>query len=252
MSHKASNKLNRVAIITGVSSGIGRALATQFCQEGIKVLGISRTLDALQSLKKELLDNFHFLHADITEEGVIDKLFEACHASFSSYPDIVVANAGRGIKGRISDVDLDEFDEVLNVNYRSTLRLLQKSAKTLRTLKAEKKDIVVVGSVSGTNISPFSSAYGTTKIAIHWAVEALRRELAVDNIRTTLLVPGVIETNFQSTAGYDEKLTTAFKDNFGPLLLATEVASLVSSVLNLPQHMNVGELVIRPTKQDYP
>ncbi|ROS05522.1 NADP-dependent 3-hydroxy acid dehydrogenase YdfG [Sinobacterium caligoides] len=242
----------RTAIITGVSTGIGRSLAVNFVAQGYRVFGVSRNEDILAQLKSKLGKRFEYLAVDLVEEGSVDNVFFTAKKVFNCEPDLIIANAGRGIKGSVSTVNMQEFEEVMDLNYLSTIKLLQKSANVLKNINSDSKDIVVIGSVAGSNISPFSSAYGTSKIAIHWAAEALRRELAPEGIRVSLIIPGVVKSNFQENAGYDDNLIDSFENDFGPLISPDELAETISTIISLPSHINISEMTIRPTKQAYP
>ena len=113
-------------------------------------------------------------------------------------------------------------------------------------------DIVVIGSVVGRHISPFSAVYGASKFAVHALTEALRREVGPQGVRVTLVEPAVVLTGFQEGAGYSEELVQGFQDRFGPLPEADDVADLIQHIVSLPPHIHLSDIVVRPTRQDYP
>jgi NADP-dependent 3-hydroxy acid dehydrogenase YdfG len=170
--------------------------------------------------------------------------------------DVVIANAGRGLGGSVKDVDLSQWDDLVNVNVKGVLALLQKAAREIvagpqRFFPKSTADIVIVGSVVGRHISPFSAVYGATKFAVHALAEALRRELGPQGIRVSL-EPGFVISGFQAGAGYSQEMVRGFQDKFGPLLAGKDVANAIYFIVTQPPHVHISDLVVRPTRQDYP
>ena len=176
---------------------------------------------------------------------------------FGKPADIVVANAGRGLGGSVKDADLSKFEEMLKINVTGTLALLQKAAQKMVLEKKsnhqeQAADIVVIGSVVGRHISPFSAVYGATKFAVHSLEEGLRREIGPKGIRVSLVEPGIVISGFQDAAGYGEGLVQDFNDKFGPLLHVDDVANAIHFIVSQPPNVHISDIMIRPTHQDYP
>ncbi len=247
----------RIAIVTGATSGIGEATARKFVAEGYAVVGNGRNGDKLAALEKELEGGFAGVAGDAADLEVLDRLFAAAEQHFGRAPDIVVANAGRGLGGSVTSADLSEFEKVLHINVTGALALLQKSAARMTAAQAENypqtaADIVIIGSVVGRNISPFSAVYGSSKFAVHALAEGLRREVCGKGVRVTLVEPGLVLSGFQQGAGYSDELVQSFKERFGPLLIGEDVANAVHFVVSQPPHVHISEIMVRPTRQDYP
>lgn len=248
---------SRIAIVTGTSSGIGLATARKLISSGMAVVGNARRGEQLAAIEKELGRAFAYVTGDSADDCVQDQLFAQAVERFGQPADIVVANAGRGLGGSIKDADLSEFQEVVQTNLTGTLKLLQKAARRLvdRQRTAYPKsaaDIVVIGSVVGRNISPFSAVYGSTKFAVNSLAEGLRREIAPQGVRVTLIEPGIVVSGFQQVAGYDDSLVQQFHDKFGPLIDGDDIARAIHLVVSQPPHVHVSDIVVRPTRQDYP
>jgi NADP-dependent 3-hydroxy acid dehydrogenase YdfG len=113
-------------------------------------------------------------------------------------------------------------------------------------------DIVVIGSVVGRNVSPFSGFYGSSKFAVGAMAEALRREVCSKGVRVSLVLPGIVTSGFQEVAGYDEENFGKSVALFGRLLEPDAIAEGIRWLLSLPPHVNINELSIRPTGQNYP
>ncbi len=248
----------RVAIVTGASSGIGEAVARRLVAEGCAVVGNARGADRLDALERELGPAFAGVAGDAADGAVQEALFATARARFGREADLVVVNAGRGLGGAVSAADLSRFEEVVRTNLVGATALLQRAAQRMLAGLAERPypvhaaDIVVLGSVAGRNVSPFSAVYGSTKFAIHAVAEGLRREIGPKGIRVTLIEPGIVLTGFQAVAEYTDAQVEGFRRNFGPLLAGEDVARAVSFVVSQPPHVHLAEIVVRPTRQDYP
>jgi len=252
-----SEQNKRIAIVTGATSGIGEATARKLVAEGIRVIGNGRNAEKLGLLESELGNDFYGVAGDITHESVIESLFDAAQDRFGKQPDIVVANAGRGLGGSVVDSDIAEFQKVLQINVTSTLALLQKSARLMIGFQPDlfpdkAADIIIIGSVVGRNISPFSAVYGATKFAVHALAEGLRREVGPKGIRVSLIEPGILISGFQEVAGYSDATVSAFNEKWGPLLIGEDVANTIHFMVSQPPHVHISEIMIRPTRQDYP
>ena len=248
---------NRAAIVTGASSGIGEAIVRKFISQGFGVVGNGRNADKLESLEKELGEMFRGVVGDAADESVLENLFAAVEKHFNKGADIVVANAGRGLGGSVKDADLSEFQEMMQVNVTGALTLMQKAARRMVETQAESfpetaADIVITGSVVGRHVSPFSAAYGASKFAIHSLTEGLRREVSPMGVRVSLVEPGLVFSGFQSVAGYTDEIVKTMADKFGPIPEVSDIADAVYYIVSRPSHVHVCDIVVRPTRQDYP
>ncbi len=255
MSRDKSGRNSRIAIVTGASSGIGEATARKFVAEGYAVVGNARNADKLKALEQELGPAFFGVAGDAADETVLDSLFSSAIGRFGQSPDIVVANAGRGLGGSVKDADLSKFEEILKLNVTGTLALLQQAARRMLdglTYPKQAADIVIIGSVVGRHVSPFSAVYGATKFAVHSLAEGLRREVGPKGIRVSLVEPGIVISGFQDGAGYGEDLVRNFDERFGPLLVGEDVANAIQYIVTQPPHVHVSDIMVRPTRQDYP
>ena len=244
----------RIAIVTGATSGIGEATARKFAAAGFGVVGNGRNAAKLAALEKEIGAAFRGVAGDASDSAVVEQLFTAALARFGRPADIVVANAGRGLGGSVKDADLSQFEDRLKINVAGALALLQKAARQMldRQPRPCPADIVVVGSVVGRHISPFSAVYGATKFAVHALTEGLRREIGPQGVRVSLVEPGIVLSGFQAAAGYNDAMVQGFHDKFGPLLTGADVADAIHYIVTRPPHVHVSDIVVRPTRQDYP
>jgi NADP-dependent 3-hydroxy acid dehydrogenase YdfG len=248
---------SRIAIVTGATSGIGEATAKKFAAAGFGVVGNGRNAARLAAIEKEIGPAFCGVAGDASENAVLDRFFSAAKERFGKPADIVVANAGRGLGGSVTDADLSQFDDLIKINVTGTLALLQKAARKMLDGRQSvdpksAADIVVVGSVVGRHISPFSAVYGATKFAVHALAEGLRREVGPKGVRVSLVEPGVVLSGFQAVAGYNEEMIQGFHEKFGPLLVGEDVANAIHYIVTQPPHVHICDVIVRPTRQDYP
>lgn len=252
-----TNRYPRIAIITGATSGIGEATARRFIGSGYGVVGNGRNTERLRALEQEFGAAFCGMAGDASDSAVLERLFASAIERFGKPADIVVANAGRGLGGSVKDADLSRFEEILKLNVTGTLALLQKAAQKMVVAQqtgfpGQAADIVIIGSVVGRHISPFSAVYGATKFAVHSLAEGLRREVGPKGIRVSLVEPGIVISGFQDGAGYTDEMVQTFEDRFGPLLHGEDVANAIHYIVSQPPHVHISDIMVRPTRQDYP
>ena len=257
MTKEKTSQYSRIAIITGATSGIGEATARKFVAGGYAVVGNGRNAEKLRALEQELGAAFAGVAGDASDDTVLERLFASTIERFGKAADIVVANAGRGLGGSVKDADLSKFEEILKLNVTGALSLLQKAAQKMSVTQQSNfpksaADIVIIGSVVGRHISPFSAVYGATKFAVHALAEGLRREVGPKGIRVSLVEPGIVVSGFQDAAGYGDDLVHTFNDKFGPLLHGEDIANSIYHIVSQPPHVHISNIMVRPTRQDYP
>ncbi len=252
-----SKGYTRIAAVTGATSGIGEATVRKFVAAGFGIVGNGRNATKLTELENEIGSAFCGVAGDASDDTVLEKLFVLANEHFGKPVDIVVANAGRGLGGSISDADLSQFEDLLKINVTGTLALIQKAAR--RMVEAQQNsypkaaaDIVIIGSVVGRHISPFSAAYGASKFAVHALAEGLRREIGPKGVRVSLVEPGFVLSGFQAGSGYTDKMVQNFENKFGPLLVGDDVANAIHYIVTQPPHVHISDMIVRPTREDYP
>ena len=247
----------KTAIVTGATSGIGEATAKKFVAAGAHVVGNGRNAEKLAELEKELGSAFCGVAGDAAEPTVLDQLFASATDRFGKRVDIVVANAGRGLLGSVENADFSQFENLLKINVAGALALLQKTARKMvdtqqHDFPKSAADIVVIGSVVGRHISPFSAVYGASKFAVHALAEALRREVGPKGVRVSLVEPGIVLSGFQTVAAYSDEMVQGWKEKFGPLLAGDDIANAIYYMVTRPPHVHISDIIVRPTRQDYP
>jgi NADP-dependent 3-hydroxy acid dehydrogenase YdfG len=265
----STNELSRrIAIITGSTVGIGLAIAQDLVSKGGRVVingrragKLTEAVGTLNSGRPKGEPVAAGVAGDAAVQKTIDALFDGAKQHFGGEADLVVVNAGRGLAGSVVSSDTGEWEEMIRTNVLGAATLIRAAAERMLAAagragtpdwKSTPRDIVVIGSVVGRHVSPFSSMYGGTKFAVHGMTEGVRRELAPKGIRVTLVEPGFVVSEFQGVAGYEDAWFKGVVDRIGPVLEPVDVARVVSFVCSQPSHVHVGSILVRPTRQDYP
>lgn len=188
--------MEKVALVTGSSSGIGLEAALALARDGYKTFASMRDtkkgVELEQAAKKENL-SIEIIQLDVDKEesiiSAIKKIISDCQRL-----DVLVNNAGYGQFGCTEDVSVDDFRKQFETNFFSIVRIIQEVAPIMR--KQKSGNIINISSVAGRMGLPGSPAYISSKFALEGLGECLRYELGQFGIRTTLIEPGVIKTNF--------------------------------------------------------
>lgn len=256
---------SRVAIVTGASAGIGLAIAHRLADEGYRLVLNARRAEKLQEICHQINRPLGPRLAvaapgDTSDVHAIDSMFDAAKSAFGVEADCVIVNAGRGLAGSVITSDTEQWEEMVRTNLLGAARMIRAAGQRMlaavesdpETWTSTPRDIVVVGSIVGRHVSPFSSMYGGTKFALHGMTEGVRRELAPKGIRVTLVEPGFVVSEFQKVAGYKPEWFQGVQDKIGPVLDPEDVARPVAFVLAQPAHVHISDFIVRPTRQDYP
>lgn len=190
-------RLNRV-LITGASSGIGRALALAFAEQETKLILNARREDLLRELAAEigkLGSQAAICAGDISEPATRDNLLAAARESFGGL-DILINNAGIGAQGRFADADEERLRKIMEVNFFAATELTRHAIPMLR--QGVQGVIVNIASILGRRGIPFHSEYCASKFALAGWSEALRAEVAPLGLNVLLVNPGTTETEFKN------------------------------------------------------
>lgn len=241
----------KVAVITGASSGIGYATTLALSKLGARVAIGARRTEKLAELEKKIIEygsEVIPLKLDVTKKEDCKSFFDTVLQKWNSI-DILVNNAGLMPLSFIKKVKLDEWDQMIDVNIKGVLYC---TAAVIPHM-AEKKSghIVNISSVAGRIVFPAGSVYCGTKHFVTAFSEGLRQELSIrSNIRVTCIEPGVVQTELTNTIT-DESLKS-FVENSKKMeaLQAEDIANAIVYAVSSPNHVNVNEILIRPTTQE--
>jgi NADP-dependent 3-hydroxy acid dehydrogenase YdfG len=241
----------KVAIITGASSGIGEATARALAKAGAKVAIGARRTDRLEQVKLQIEKDggeVFMQRLDVTKKADCDSFVDAVIQKWGTV-DILVNNAGLMPLSFFKNLKVSEWDQMVDVNIKGVLYC---TGAVIPHLVAKKSGhIVNLSSVAGRIVFPAGSVYCATKHAVAAFSEGLRQEFSVRyNIRVTSIEPGVVATELNDTIT-DESLK-GFVESAKKMvaLQAEDIANAILFAVESPPHMNVNEILIRPTTQE--
>lgn len=238
---------DKVAMVTGASSGIGRATALALSKAGVRVAAGARRTDRLEALAGEIPDLFH-RRLDVTSRQECDDFAGAVLEKWGSI-DILVNNAGLMPLSFFKNLKVDEWDRMIDVNIKGVLYCTAAVIPHMREKKSG--HIVNISSVAGRIVFPAGSVYCATKHAVAAFSEGLRQELSArSGIRVTSIEPGVVATELNDSIT-DESLK-GFVENAKKMeaLRAGDIADAIVYAVGSPQHVSVNEILVRPTVQE--
>jgi NADP-dependent 3-hydroxy acid dehydrogenase YdfG len=225
---------DKVLLITGASSGIGAATATRFAQDGWRLVLAARSLDKLEALAEQLggRERALAIRCDVTDYGEQEELVRAALDGFGRI-DAAFANAGFGAKRGFLEGSPDQWRAMVLTNVLGVAYTIR---ATIPSLKEAKGHLLLTSSVAGRRALP-GSLYSATKHAVTAMGEAARQDLNGTGVRVTLIEPGMVETPFFDQPGESR-------------LEADDVARAVAYAVAQPPHVDVNEILIRPTAQE--
>ncbi len=242
----------KVAIITGASSGIGEATAIALASVGAKVVLAARRAERLNALAERIEASGGKalpIVTDVSSETQVNDLVRDTIAQLGRV-DIVVNNAGIALLGTIDGANTSDWRRSFDLN---VLGLLYVIRAVLPHLKNQKSGhIVNISSVAGRTARAGVGVYNATKWGVNALSEALRQEVYKDNIRVTIIEPGLVDTegNNHITDKVAKQRIEERRQSITPLQ-SEDIAAAILYAVTQPAHVNVNEILIRPTGQDH-
>jgi 3-hydroxy acid dehydrogenase / malonic semialdehyde reductase len=229
----------QTALITGASSGIGRAIAERLVKEGMKVYAVGRDAKALDALASAC--GVTPLAVDLHDIAPLRELFER------EVIDVVVNNAGLlPAIAKFGDTAPADIDSMIDINLRAPLHIAQLALDGM--VQRKRGHLFFIGSSAGRFPHPNTAVYGATKAAISLFCDSLRCDLLGTKVRVTEIAPGRVQTNLYRTAlgeqGANEKLYEAYRS-----IQPENIAELIATALTLPDAVDVSRMEVFPTDQ---
>jgi len=203
---------DRLALVTGASTGIGRSLAEELALRGYDLLLVADE-EQVQDVARQLTNGIaaHAVVADLTEPGGVRAVSEAWQ-DLGRVPAVAALNAGRGASGRFDQIPLEADLEVVELNVVSTVHLAKLVLPPM--VEAGEGHVLVTSSIAATAPGPFHATYAASKAFLHSFAEALREELHDAGVSVTSLLPGPTDTEFFARADMgDTAVATGPKDD---------------------------------------
>ena len=243
--------MNKIALITGATSGIGKACAVKFAQNSYNVIITGRRNDRLETIKKELESKFEVqvltLCFDIRNREEVVKAIETLNIKWKKI-DILVNNAGLALDLKpIQEGDFEDWDIMIDTNIKGLLYMSKLVSNLM--IGNGSGHIINIGSIAGKEAYPNGNVYSATKHAIEGLTKAMRLDLYKHGIKVSQIAPGAVETEFSEVRFHGDKETADKVYKGYTPLTAEDVAESIYFVASQPDHVNINDLLIMPMAQ---
>ncbi|MCY4159953.1 MAG: SDR family NAD(P)-dependent oxidoreductase [Bacteroidetes bacterium] len=231
------NLRNKVAVVTGASSGLGWEFARHLVNHGSRVYGLARRLDRLESLESEIGSEFRPVECDVSDEVSVREAFSGLDRV-----DILINNAGLGRFAAVEEQSKEDWDVQIDTNLTGVYLCTR---AVIPLMKEQNRQtgfgghIIHIASVAGLVGNANLSAYNATKFGLRGFSEALMKELRGDGIKVTSVCPGSVATEFGSVAG---------SPGASNPMQSEDIASTVIHILQAPDNYLISEVVMRPLR----
>lgn len=225
---------NKVALITGASKGIGRAMSTLFAEKGATVYAIARSAGLLEELANETGNKKGRIipaPCDVTNAGAIEELIGRIVRK-EEHIDVLINNAGLGHFGAIHELTEAQWDEMMDVNLKGVFLCTKYTAPHM--IKRQSGHIINISSVAGTVAFPGGSGYCASKFGLMAFNDVLTQELKPHNVKVSVICPGSVQTHFGQNDPKDYALHPE------------EVAYMAYQMAAAPEHIIMNQLIMRP------
>ncbi|MDX8552280.1 SDR family NAD(P)-dependent oxidoreductase [Tenacibaculum sp. 1B UA] len=241
--------MQQTALITGATSGIGKATAQLFAKNNINLIICGRRIEKLQQLQQELsqFTKVHVLQFDVRYNKEVLKAINSLPIEFK-HINILINNAGNahGLNS-IQNGNIDDWDAMIDGNVKGLLYV----SKAIIPQMVERNNgfIVNIGSIAGKDVYPNGNVYCASKFAVNALNKGMRIDLNQHNIRVSAIHPGLVETEFSDVRfkGDSERAKTVYQGY--KALQPEDIADIIHFVITRPYHVNIEDLIVYPTAQ---
>jgi NADP-dependent 3-hydroxy acid dehydrogenase YdfG len=241
--------MEKIALVTGATSGIGKATALKLAEAGYSVIITGRRWHLLAELEKQLIQKSRVLALsfDVSNNEEVNHAIDKLPEEWKNI-ELLVNNAGlaAGLSS-IQNGDIEDWEKMIDTNVKGLLYVTKKIIPMM--ISHKRGHIVNIGSIAGKEVYPMGNVYCATKYAVDALTKAMRIDLLEHNIKVTGICPGMVETEFSLVRfkGNKENAKTVY-DGLEPLK-AEDVADVILFAVTRPSHVNLNDIVITPTAQ---
>lgn len=238
----------RTALITGATSGIGRAIAYEFAKHGINLILCGRRQDRLDQIEKELKShtNVHILNFDVRNKADVFNAIDSLPNNFKTI-DILINNAGNA--HGLDPIHLgntDDWDAMIDINVKGLLYV----SKAIMPQMVDRKSghIINIGSSAGRELYPKGNVYCASKFSVTAITEGMRIDLNPFGIKVCAINPGMVETEFSKVRFKDDAIANTIYKGF-KVMQPEDIAEIVYFIVSRPPHVNIADILVFSTAQ---
>lgn len=241
----------KITLITGATSGIGKACAYKFAENGHSLILTGRRQERLDEIKSDITRKYNVdvltLCFDIRSNNEVEKAIDSLSDEWCNIA-ILINNAGLAVGlNKINNGIIDDWERMIDTNIKGLLYI----SRAVSPLMISNKNghIINIGSIAGKEVYPNGNVYCASKHAVDALTKAMRIDMVENNIKVSQIAPGAIQTEFSIVRfkGDEEKAGKVY-DGYKPLL-PEDVADVTYYTTTLPDHVNINDLVLMPTAQ---
>lgn len=233
---------DKIAIVTGASSGLGRAFSESLINKGATVYGLARSEDKLNHLHKEFGNRFQPVVLDITDHDAIQQWVSDTFSEEHS-PDVLVNNAGLGLFGDVDELPLDEWHTMMNTNVNGIFYMCRQIIPLMKE-NDNVCHIINIASIAGKIGNPKMSGYNASKFGVRGFSESLFQEVRYNGIKVTCFYPGSVNTHFFDAIDG--------ADTHPNMMQPHDIAKILADVIETPDNFLINEIVMRPLNPKKP
>ncbi len=242
--------MNRIALITGATSGIGRATAVTMAQNNFDVIITGRRKELLEDLEKEIKSKssgkVHILHFDVRNKDEVEKAIDSLPQDWQNI-DVLVNNAGLAVGlNHIHEGIIDDWERMIDTNVKGLLYVTRKVAP--RMIEKKHGHIINIGSTAGKEAYEKGNVYCGTKHAVDAITKGMRIDMLKHKIKVTAINPGMVETEFSLVRFKGDKEKADVYKGFTPLY-GKDIADAILYVVTRPEHVCINDMIITATAQ---
>lgn len=243
--------MNKIALITGATSGIGEATAHRLAADGYSLILTGRREERLDDVSTQIAEKYEVdiltLCFDVRDREEVDEALSLIPEEFLPI-DVLINNAGlaSGLS-LIQDGDIDDWEEMIDTNIKGLLYITRHIAPMMAARK--QGHIVNIGSIAGLYAYEKGNVYCATKFAVNALSQSLRVDLLKDHVKVTEVKPGMVETEFSLVRFHGDQAKAENAYNGLQPLKGEDIANVISWVLSQPAHVNINDIVVTPTAQ---
>jgi len=248
----------RVAVVTGASAGIGKAITKVLLESGMKVVGCARRVENIEAMATQYSDLKGQLFAykcDMEKEEEITQMFKwISEHKMLGKVDVCINNAGMSTSESLLEGKYENWKKMLNINVLGLCLCTKLSIDSMRENNIDDGHIIMISSISGHRVPPNPSTrfYAATKYSVNALIEGWRQSVREINshIKISGLSPGLVETEFQDAMYQDREKAKSIHESV-TCLKAEDMAESVKYILSTPPHVQVHDIIVRPTEQAF-